>query len=174
MRVNEPALPTGYQPCSADLSLDSPMQRCVGLLPRREAVEKVVMDSKHHKLSVLWASCCIGPNAAITAVKVDHSKISECRRCCPEAARLAQARKRMEEIRINLVSKKIDSMAEREKALELGRVGKAKAVPFRERADQYITAHEGEGANHPSTGQQCATDVRRGKACSSATIRSGG
>ena len=87
---------------------------------------------------------------------------------------LAQARKRMEETRINLVSKKIDSMAEREKALELGRVGKAKAVPFRERADQYITAHEGEGANHPSTGQQCATDVRRGKACSSATIRSGG
>ena len=57
---------------------------------------------------------------------------------------LAQARKRMEETRINLVSKKIDSMAEREKALELGRVGKAKAVPFRERADQYITAHEGE------------------------------
>ena len=87
---------------------------------------------------------------------------------------LTHARKRMEEIRINLVSKKIDPMAEREKALELGRVGKAKAVPFRERADQYITAHEGEGANHPSTGQQCATDVRRGKACSSATIRSGG
>ena len=48
---------------------------------------------------------------------------------------LAQARKRMEETRINLVSKKIDSMAEREKALELGRVAKAKAVPFRERAD---------------------------------------
>ena len=104
MRVNEPALPTGYQPCSADLSLDSPMQRCVGPLPRREAVEKVVMDSKHHKLPVLWASCCIGPNAAITAVKVDHSKISECRRCCPEAARLAQARKRMEEIRIGPVT----------------------------------------------------------------------
>ena len=57
---------------------------------------------------------------------------------------LTQARKRMEEIRINLVSKKIDPMAEREKALELGRVAKAKAVPFRERADQYITAHEGE------------------------------
>ena len=56
---------------------------------------------------------------------------------------LAQARKRMEEIRINLVSKKIDPMAEREKALELGRVAKAEAVPFRERADQYITAHEG-------------------------------
>jgi hypothetical protein len=86
MRVNEPALPTGYQPCSADLSLDSPMQRCVGLLPRTERVEKVVMDSKHHKPSVLWAGCCIGPNAAIPAVKVDHSKISECRRCYPEAA----------------------------------------------------------------------------------------
>src|SRR5262249_15256641 len=57
---------------------------------------------------------------------------------------LTQARKRMEEIRLNLVSKKIDPMAEREKALELGRVAKAKAVPFRERADQYITAHEGE------------------------------
>jgi integrase len=70
---------------------------------------------------------------------------------------LAQARKRMEEIRINLVSKKIDPMAEREKAIELGRIAKAKAVPFRERADQYIAAHEGEWRNPKHRAQWRAT-----------------
>jgi hypothetical protein len=34
------------------------------------------MKSKHHKLSIL-RGCRIGPNAAIAAVKLDHSKISE-------------------------------------------------------------------------------------------------
>ena len=53
---------------------------------------------------------------------------------------LSQARKRVEEVRVNQVSKKIDPIAEREKAS----IAKAKAIPFRERADQYITAHEGE------------------------------
>jgi integrase len=70
---------------------------------------------------------------------------------------LAQARKRMEEIRINVVSKKIDPMAERQKAIELGRIAKAKAVPFRERADQYITAHEGEWRNPKHRAQWRAT-----------------
>ena len=42
-----------------------------------EAVELMVMESEYHKLPVLRAECCIGPNAAIAAVKVDHSKISE-------------------------------------------------------------------------------------------------
>lgn len=70
---------------------------------------------------------------------------------------LAQARKRIEEIRINLVSKKIDPMAERERAIEFGRIAKAKAVPFRERADQYITAHEGEWRNPKHRAQWRAT-----------------
>jgi hypothetical protein len=63
----------------------------------------------------------------------------------------------MEEIRVNLVSKKIDPMAERERAIELGRIAKAKAVQFRERADQYITAHEGEWRNPKHRAQWRAT-----------------
>jgi hypothetical protein len=50
-----------------------------------ETVELVVMQSEHHKLPVLRAGRCIGPNATIAAVKVDHSKISERRRCYTEA-----------------------------------------------------------------------------------------
>jgi hypothetical protein len=42
-----------------------------------EAVELMVMESEYHKLPVLRAECCIAPDAAIAAVKVDHSKISE-------------------------------------------------------------------------------------------------
>ncbi|MGE5366182.1 MAG: hypothetical protein ACM3PO_02765 [Betaproteobacteria bacterium] len=42
-----------------------------------EAVELMVMHPEYHKLPVLRAECCIGPNAAIPAVKVDHSKVSE-------------------------------------------------------------------------------------------------
>lgn len=53
---------------------------------------------------------------------------------------VAQARKRVEELRVNLVGKKIDPIAERRTADEIARTAKAKAVPFRERAEQYITA----------------------------------
>jgi hypothetical protein len=42
-----------------------------------ETVKLVVMHSEYHKLPVLRAECCIGPNAAIAAVKVDHSEIGE-------------------------------------------------------------------------------------------------
>src|SRR5262249_41711637 len=66
---------------------------------------------------------------------------------------LAQARKRVEELRVNQVSKKIDPIAEREKAS----IAKAKAVPFHERADQYITAHEGEWRNPKHRAQWRAT-----------------
>jgi hypothetical protein len=48
-----------------------------------EAIELMVMQSEYHELPILWAECCIGPNAAIAAVKVDHSKISARRRCYP-------------------------------------------------------------------------------------------
>ena len=61
------------------------MQGSLRRLPGMEAVELMVMDSKHHKLPVLRAECCIGPNAAIAAVKADHSKISERWRCYAEA-----------------------------------------------------------------------------------------
>ena len=57
---------------------------------------------------------------------------------------LAQARKRVDELRITQVSKKIDPLAERKAIAEAERAAKAKAVPFRTRAEQYITAHEGE------------------------------
>ena len=60
---------------------------------------------------------------------------------------LAQARKRVEELRVNQVSKKIDPIAERRAAGDVARAAKAKAIPFRKRADQYITAHEGEWRN---------------------------
>jgi hypothetical protein len=42
-----------------------------------EAVELMVMEPEYHKLPVLRAECRIAPDAAIAAVKVDHSKISE-------------------------------------------------------------------------------------------------
>jgi integrase len=70
---------------------------------------------------------------------------------------LAQARKRVEELRVNHVSKKIDPIAERKVAAEAERVASAKAVPFRERADQYITAHEGEWRNDKHRHQWRAT-----------------
>jgi len=50
-----------------------------------EAIELMVMQSEYHELPILWAECRIGPNAAIAAVKVDHSKISARRRCYPQA-----------------------------------------------------------------------------------------
>ena len=69
----------------------------------------------------------------------------------------AQARKRVEELRVNLVGKKIDPIAERRAADEIARTAKAKAVPFRERAEQYITAHEGEWRNPKHRAQWRAT-----------------
>lgn len=60
---------------------------------------------------------------------------------------LAQARKRVEELRVNHVSKKIDPLAERKAADDAERAAQKKAVPFRDRADQYIAAHEGEWRN---------------------------
>jgi len=53
------------------------MQSSLSRLPGMEAVELTVMHSEYHKLPVLWAECCIGPNAAKAAVKADHGKISE-------------------------------------------------------------------------------------------------
>ena len=53
------------------------MQSSLRRPPGMEAVEVMMMQSEYHKLPVLRAECCIGPNAAIPAVKVDHSKISE-------------------------------------------------------------------------------------------------
>ena len=61
------------------------MQGSLRRLPGMETVELVVMQSEHHKLPVLRAACCVGPNATIAAVKVNHSKISERWRCCTEA-----------------------------------------------------------------------------------------
>jgi integrase len=69
----------------------------------------------------------------------------------------AQARKRVDELRVNQVSKKIDPIAERKAASEVARAAKAKAVPFRERAEQYITAHEGEWRNPKHRAQWRAT-----------------
>ena len=60
---------------------------------------------------------------------------------------LAQARKQVDELRINHVSKKIDPLAERKAAADAARTASAKAVPFHERADQFIAAHEGEWRN---------------------------
>jgi integrase len=70
---------------------------------------------------------------------------------------LAQARKRVEELRVNQVSKKIDPIAERKAASEIERAAKARAIPFRERADQYITAHEAEWRNPKHRAQWRAT-----------------
>jgi hypothetical protein len=56
---------------------DGPTQRSLRRLPGMEAVELMVMHSEYYKLPVLRAECCIRPNAAKAAVKVDHSKISE-------------------------------------------------------------------------------------------------
>jgi integrase len=70
---------------------------------------------------------------------------------------LAQARKRVEELRVNQVSKKIDPIAERKAADEIERAAKSKAVPFRERAEQYIEAHEGEWRNPKHRAQWRAT-----------------
>jgi hypothetical protein len=53
------------------------MQSSLRRPPGMEAVEVMMMQSEYHKLPVLRAECCIGPNAAIAAVKVDHGKISE-------------------------------------------------------------------------------------------------
>ena len=70
---------------------------------------------------------------------------------------LAQARKRLDELRITQVSKKIDPLAERKAIAEAERVAKTKAVPFRTRAEQYITAHEGEWRNPKHRAQWRAT-----------------
>jgi hypothetical protein len=70
---------------TADLSLDSPMQGSISLLPSMEAIELLAMDSEQHELPILRAVCSIGPNSAITAAKLDHRKIGECRRCDAEA-----------------------------------------------------------------------------------------
>jgi integrase len=70
---------------------------------------------------------------------------------------LAQARRRVDELRINQVSKKIDPLAERKAVAEAERVAKTKAVPFRTCAEQYITAHEGEWRNPKHRAQWRAT-----------------
>jgi integrase len=70
---------------------------------------------------------------------------------------LAQARKRLEEIRVNQVSKKIDPIAEQEKASEAARNAQKKAVPFRERVERYLEVHEGEWRNQKHRAQWRAT-----------------
>jgi len=70
---------------------------------------------------------------------------------------LAEARKKVEEVRVTQVAKKIDPIAERKQAAERAKAVKAKAVPFRERAEQYITAHEGEWRNPKHRAQWRAT-----------------
>ena len=70
---------------------------------------------------------------------------------------LAQARKRVDELRITQVSKKIDPLAERKAIAEAERAAKAKAVPFHTRAEQYIAAHEGEWRNPKHRAQWRAT-----------------
>jgi integrase len=55
---------------------------------------------------------------------------------------LAQARKLADELRVTKTAKNIDPLGEDEAASERARTAKAKAVPFRERAEQYLTAHE--------------------------------
>ena len=53
------------------------MQSSLRWPPGMEAIEVMMMQSEYHKLPVLRAECCVGPNAAIAAVKMDHGKISE-------------------------------------------------------------------------------------------------
>jgi integrase len=55
---------------------------------------------------------------------------------------LAQARKLADELRVTKTAKNIDPLGEDEAASERARAAKTKAVPFRERAEQYLTAHE--------------------------------
>jgi len=50
-----------------------------------ETIELMVMHAEHHKLTVLWTACRIGPNTAEAAVKADYRKISARRRCYTEA-----------------------------------------------------------------------------------------
>jgi integrase len=69
----------------------------------------------------------------------------------------AQARKRVEELRATHVSKKIDPIEEQKQFAASAEAAKAKAVPFRERADQYISAHEGEWRNPKHRAQWRAT-----------------
>src|SRR5262245_3646552 len=72
---------------SADMPRNGPIEGSLRRLPGMEALELLVMDSEYHKLPILRAECCLGPNAAIATVKVDYSKISECWRCYAEAQR---------------------------------------------------------------------------------------
>ena len=69
---------------SADMPRNGPIEGSLRRLPVMEALELLMMDSEYHKLPILRAECCIGPNAAIATVKVDYSKISECWRCTPK------------------------------------------------------------------------------------------
>jgi len=55
---------------------------------------------------------------------------------------LAQARKRVDDIRVNKVARGIDPLAEDAAAAEQERLAKARAVPFRQRAEEYLQAHE--------------------------------
>ena len=57
---------------------------------------------------------------------------------------LAQARKRVDELRINQVSQKIDPIAKRRAAAEDQAKALARAITFREAAKRYVTAHEEE------------------------------
>src|SRR5262245_5304760 len=49
---------------SADMPRNSPIEGSLRRRPGMEAVELLVMDSEYHKLPILRAECCIGPNAA--------------------------------------------------------------------------------------------------------------
>jgi integrase len=70
---------------------------------------------------------------------------------------LVQARRRLEEIRVNQVSKKIDPIAEQKKASEAARDAQKKSVPFRERVERYLEVHEGEWRNQKHRSQWRAT-----------------
>jgi integrase len=54
---------------------------------------------------------------------------------------LASARREVDGLRVNLVSKKIDPIAEKKQQAARKREADNKAVPFRQRAAQYIAAH---------------------------------
>jgi len=70
---------------------------------------------------------------------------------------LAQARKRVDELRVTKVAKGIDPLAEEAAAAEQAKAAKAKAIPFRERAEQYLRAHEDAWRNAKHRGQWRST-----------------
>jgi hypothetical protein len=55
---------------------------------------------------------------------------------------LAKAKARVDQLRVTMVAQKVDPIAEADKRATAAADAMAKAVPFRTRAKQYITAHE--------------------------------